>query len=246
MLDASSAERPLHAADTAAVRALDVPARTRAVMVTMGFIPLLHVLGTLTPLLFAFFGAADWRAVWICPIVLFLVPPLVVRAATLIRPLPAGRVDIESRDFLVWWFSAQWQVVFTRLPFLEELLRLVPGLYSAWLRLWGARVGSFVYWSPGVAILDRPLVRIGSRVVFGIGVRLNGHVLAPGEDGKATLHIAPIWVGNDVLVGGYSLVLPGCRVADGEVTPPFRSLHPFSTYGGGRRRARSVPSGEGE
>ena len=48
MLDASSAERPLATADTAAaVRPLDVPARTRAVMVAMGFIPLLHALATL-------------------------------------------------------------------------------------------------------------------------------------------------------------------------------------------------------
>ena len=85
MLDASSAERPLATADTAAaVRPLDVPARTRAVMVAMGFIPLLHALATLTPLLFAFFGAAGWRVVWISPLVLFVLPPVVVRAATLI------------------------------------------------------------------------------------------------------------------------------------------------------------------
>jgi hypothetical protein len=161
---------------------------------------------------------------------------VLVRLVTWVRPLPSGRVDPDSGAFLLWWLTAQCQVVFTRLPFLEELLRLVPTLYSAWLRLWGARVGSFVYWSPGITILDRPLVRIGSRVVFGMGVRINPHVLAPVE-GRATLHLAPVSIGDDVLVGGYSLLLPGAEVASGEVTPPFRSIHAFSRFEGGRHVA---------
>lgn len=205
-------------------------------MVALGYIPVLHVLLTLIPVALAATGRLGWKAVWLSPLLLFLLPPVLVRFVTWLRPLPSGRVDPDSGAFLLWWFTAQCQVVFTRLPFLEEVLRLVPALYSAWLRLWGARVGSFVYWSPGVTILDRPLVRIGSRVAFGMGVRLNPHVLAP-VDGKAVLYVAPVSIGDDVLVGGYSLLLPGSTVATGEVTPPFRSIHAFSRFEKGRHTA---------
>ncbi len=118
---------------------------------------------------------------------------------------------------------------------LEETIRMIPGLYSLWLRLWGARVGALVYWSPGVVILDRPLVRIGKRVIFGVGVRLNPHVLAPNGPRRMALYLSPIAIGDDALVGGYSLLLPGCEVADGEVTPPFRTMHAFSRFENGRR-----------
>ena len=173
---------------------------------------------------------------------LFLLPPLVVRASTWWSPLASGRLEPGSRGFLHWWFTAQWQVIFTRLPMLEETIRMIPGLYSLWLRLWGARVGALVYWSPGVVILDRPLVRIGKRVIFGVGARLNPHVLAPNGPRRMALYLSPITIGDDALVGGYSLLLPGCEVAEGEVTPPFRTIHAFSRFANGRR-AGSVASG---
>ena len=125
---------------------------------------------------------------------------------------------------------------------LEETIRMIPGLYSLWLRLWGARVGALVYWSPGVVILDRPLVRIGKRVIFGIGVRLNPHVLAPNGPRRMALYLSPIAIGDDALVGGYSLLLPGCEVADGEVTPPFRTIHAFSRFENGRRTSGLRPA----
>ena len=49
------------------------------------------------------------------------------------------------------------------------------------------------------------------------------------------LYLSPIAIGDDALVGGYSLLLPGCEVADGEVTPPFRTMHAFSRFENGRR-----------
>ena len=215
--------------------ALDVPARARAGMVVLGFIPALHLIATLAPAVLAATGRIPPAAAWLTPAILFLVPPLVVRASTWWSPLASGRLEPGSRAFLHWWFTAQWQVVFTRLPMLEETLRMIPGLYSAWLRLWGARVGALTYWSPGVVILDRPLVRIGKRVIFGVGARLNPHVLAPDGPRRMALYLAPIAVGDEALVGGYSLLLPGCEVAPGEVTPPFRTIHAFSRFAEGRR-----------
>jgi hypothetical protein len=250
MLDASSADPTAPAATVnaprdGATRVFDLPARTRIAMVAFGLIPFIHLAVTLAPVALAAAGRVGWNAAWVSLVLLFVLPPVAVRATTLCRALPAGQVESDSSAFLHWWFTAQWQVLFTRLPFLEECLRLVPGLYSTWLRLWGARIGSLVYWSPGVVILDRPVVRIGSRVVFGVGVRLNPHVLAAGPRGRVTLHLAPIVIGDDVLVGGYSLLLPGAVVAAGEATPPFRSVHAYSRFEGGRRvPERAVPSEE--
>jgi len=215
----------------------------RAVMMACGFIPLLHLVAALVPLVIVARGVAGSGVLLLTLMALYLLPATVVGVAVRVRPLARGAVAPGSAAFLWWWFTAQWQVLFARLPCLEELLRVVPGLYSLWLRIWGARVGSLVYWSPGVSITDRSLVRIGDRVVFGLGVRLNPHVMAPGPDGRQRLYLAPIQIGSDALVGGYSLVLAGCQIAGGEATPPLRTLHAFTRFAGGGRLRREGPDG---
>ena len=217
------------------LRAFDVPARYRAAMVMLGFIPILHLVAALFPLALALTGRITPNAAWLSPFLLYLVPPLVVRLAATWTPLGAGVVNPGSAPFLQWWFTAQWQVVFARFPALEELLRMVPGLYSMWLRLWGARIGSVVYWSPGVVIFDRSFIRIGSRVIVGTGARFIPHTLAPVERTDLKLYLAPITVEDDVLIGASSQLLPGCEVAAGEITPPFRTIHHFSRFAKGRR-----------
>ena len=229
----------MRAASSADRRVLDVAGGTRAAMVVLGWTPAVHALLTIAPLAVAA-ARDDWRLSLVSPAVLYLLPPAVVRGLLWRWPPPHGRIALASAGFLRWWATAQWQVIFARMPWLEEALRLLPGVYSAWLRLWGARVGSLVYWSPGVAVLDRPLLRIGSRVVFGAGVRVNPHVIAPGPDGRAALFLAPVIVEDDALVGGYSILLPGSEIAAGSVTQPFRSMHAFTRYEHGRRVRRSA------
>jgi hypothetical protein len=231
MPDASSADR-----------VPDISARTRAAMIVIGFVPLLHAALTIAPVILVLMGRPA-RMLVLTPVVLYLLPAVTVRSMTLRTTLPVGVVDLGSPLFLRWWFTAQCQVVFTRLPWLEELLRLVPALYSAWLRLWGSKIGALVYWSPGVTVLDRSLVNLGDRVVFGAGVRLNPHVIAP-IGGRRSLILAPVTIGSDALVGGYSTLLPGCVIAPGEVTDAFRTVHPFTRVEGGRRsRLATIPIG---
>jgi hypothetical protein len=219
---------------SSADRAFDVPGWVRAAMVAIGFVPVVHMAAVLTPVVAVIMGE-DRRLLVLVPVILLLLPPLLVRLSTWRRPLPIGRIELASPEFLHWWFTAQCQIVFARLPWLEELLRLVPALYSIWLRAWGAKIGALVYWSPGVVILDRSLVHIGDRVAFGTGARLDPHVIAPVSHGRGALYLAPITVGSDALVGAYSTLLPGCVVAASEVTPPFRSVHAFTHLEGGRR-----------
>src|SRR5687768_16618078 len=132
-------------------------------MVLLGYIPFLHAGATTT----LFILAATHSTKLFLPLAfttLYLLPPLAVRAFTLITPIPAGKFPVNSPTFLKWWFTAQWQILFNRLRILEELLRLIPGLYSTWLRLWGVKIGRLVYWTPGLEILDRPLLNIGHQV----------------------------------------------------------------------------------
>jgi hypothetical protein len=240
MPDVLSAERTAVGESLPRPHAFDVSTQVRLSMVVLGFIPVLHLIATVLPSALVATGRIGPAAAWWTPAILFLLPPLVVRASRWWSPWPAeggagGRLEPGSRGFLHWWFTAQWQVIFARLPVLEEMIRMVPGLYSLWLRIWGARVGSLVYWSPGVVILDRPLVRIGSRVIFGVGARLTPHVLAPNGPRRMALYLSPITIGDGALIGGYSVLLPGCEVAEGEVTPPFRTIHAFSRFANGRR-----------
>ena len=205
------------------------PPRVRVAMVALGLIPLLHFLLCLAPLVLWLTERVSAPGLWLTPIALYLLPPIVVRLVLVMKPPREGRIAVSDPGFLVWWFTAQWQVLFVRLPATEEVLRLIPGAYSMWLRLWGARIGSLVYWAPGVTVLDRPFLNVGRRVVFGMGVRINPHVIAPLPDGGVGLYLATIEIGDDALIGGYSLLLPGSSVPAGAVTRPFRTVRPLDS-----------------
>ena len=73
----------------------------------------------------------------------------------IVSPIRRTRIAAGTREFFTWWLLLNLQVVFCRFSFLEELLRMVPGLYSAWLRLWGSRIGRLTYWAAGTAVLER-------------------------------------------------------------------------------------------
>lgn len=208
-------------------------------MLLANLLPLLHLLAAVAVGVVAG-GPRGWLG---AGAVLYLLPPLAARLLTAACGRPAGRYAPGEGPFLVWWTTLQLQTLFLRLPFLEELLRLVPGLYSAWLRLWGSKVGSRVYWSAGTVVLDRGYLHIGDGVVFGAGVRLNGHVLAK-EDGRLTLIVDTVRVGRGAAVGGYSLLTAGTEVAPGETLRACLLSPPYSKWEGGRRvKGPAEPSG---
>jgi hypothetical protein len=202
----------------------------RVFLVVSGYVPFLN-------LLVIVILAIRWPGwAWcLAPAWLLIVPPLVVRLILAVRPLPRIEIAIGSPPFLTWWLTSQWQVIFNRLPWIEEVLRLVPGLYAAWLRLWGAKVGKLVYWTPGLRILDRSLLDIGDRVVFGAGVKINPHIILPNKERRLVLFAGTVRIGDDVLVGGYSILLAGCWIGPGEISQGKRELAPFTGWAGGRR-----------
>jgi hypothetical protein len=190
-------------------------------MLLLNLVPLLHAAGTLACFLTPY--------PWLAPVVLYLLP--LIPGRILRETLRSSPQDIAvgSPAFLRWWACFQCQVLFIRFTALEEILRLLPGVYSLWLRCWGSRVGKLTYWAPQTIILDRGFLEIGDHVVFGAGIRLNPHVM------ENELKLAPIRIGDGAMIGGYSLLTAGTEIAAGERTRAFLISPPFSKWKDGRR-----------
>lgn len=146
----------------------------------------------------------------------YLLPPLCFRAHDWLCPLREGREDLtDPRRYSAWWGSQQFQIVYTLIPQSEMLLRLIPGAYSAWLRLWGSRIGRGVMWTPVVEVLDRSLLTIGDHVLIGHQVAMVGHTVMP-KGARQILHVARIRIGDGAFISGRSGLGLGARVAPGE------------------------------
>lgn len=216
--------------------------REQIALLLGNYLPILHVLLVVLTVCLPW-TTLGWR-IGSGAAVLYLLPPLVARCILRIWPIREGCIAMPSRDYFIWWIILNLQVVFCRLPALEELLRIVPGAYGAWLRLWGSRIGSFIYWAAGLQILDRSFLDIGSGVAFGAGVRLNPHVIAENEHGELELLLATVHIGDRALIGGYSLLTAGTRIAGGENTRACLVSPPFSHWEGGKRTQKGKKPGE--
>lgn len=196
--------------------------------------------------LFAFFPAAllaalawavSFRSVLGVLALVYAVPPLCHRVLTAFLPLKPGVYDLRRREFNVWWAAHQLQSLYVAVPALEALLRLVPGLYSAWLRLWGSDIGRGVYWTPRMEVLDRALLCVGDGVVFGHKVELYGHTVMP-KGGRLALYVNRVSVGDGAFVGAGSRLAPGVRVEPGAVVPILTDLYMNARFKKEEPRAR--------
>ena len=212
----------------------ELSAKQKLLLLALNFIPLAHIA---TVIFVVPFFSLSWIGRALAGVAaLYLLPPacaFVVRRTT---SIPEGKVAFGSKPFFAWWTLLQLQMIFSRLPALEELLRIVPGAYSAWLRFWGARIGRLTFWSPGTRILDRSFLEVGNDVVFGAGVRVNPHVFAKDSAGGGfELLLGTVKIGDRAQIGGYSLLTAGSEIAAGEVTDALLILPPFSIFKYGKR-----------
>lgn len=219
---------------------LALPAHKRLLMLIINAWPILHCAAT--ALILALPWAAASTRLLAALISLYATPPLLARILILRRRPREGVIPAGSRTFFLWWALFNLQVLFCRFGFLEECLRLVPGLYSMWLRLWGANIGRLTYWAAGVQILDRTFIHIGDDVVFGAGVRINPHVLVQNDKGSLDLILATVTVGDRAMVGGYSLLAAGTEIASDECTRAMLLSPPFSHWSRGSRRSSPPPA----
>lgn len=156
---------------------------------------------------------------------IYLLPPLLFRVLHLFYEFEPGGYRLSDKELLIWWYGAQLQLLFSRFPFFEELLRIPPFLYSAWLRLWGAKIGKLVYWSPRIEILDRNLLEIGDRTVVGYGSKFSSHLI-----NKEKIFLAKIKIGADALIGGDSKIAPGCEIENHAIVPALSVLMPMTIF----------------
>ncbi|MEH2093145.1 acyltransferase [Nostoc sp.] len=152
-------------------------------------------------------------------------PVLVYRLHEWVYPVREGISYLLGKEYNPWWGSHQIQVIYIAIPALEAVLRLIPGVFSCWLRLWGAKVGRDVYWTPGLEIADRSLLEIGDRVVVGHNVGIYCHIIKPRKQ-NLMLYVKKVKIGCDVFVGAGSNLAPGVVVADGSYLPAATKLYP--------------------
>lgn len=146
--------------------------------------------------------------------VLYLVPLIAFRIHQLVAPLRAGGSRLDGKTYVPWWGGHQMQLLYIAVPQLEALLRMVPGLYSLWLRGWGSRVGRRVHWTPLVEVTDRSLLEVGDGVVFGHRVVVFGHVIRHGKE-NMLLYVRPVRIGDGVFIGAGSAIGPGAVIGAG-------------------------------
>jgi hypothetical protein len=156
---------------------------------------------------------------------LYGLPILVYRIHDRFYPIQEGISYLQGKEYSSWWGSHQIQATYIAFPALETLLRLIPGVFSLWLRLWGARVGKGVYWTPRLEISDRQLLEIGDNVVFGHGIGIYSHAIKPRKD-DLMLYLKKVKIGNGVFLGGGCHLGPGVEISDGTYVPVATDLYP--------------------
>jgi len=144
--------------------------------------------------------------------------------------LKEGASHLAGDDYSPWWGSHQIQLVYIAFPSIEMALRMVPGLFSFWLRLWGSKIGSNVYWTPQIEVVDRGLVEIGDNVVVGHRVGFYSHLIKPTKK-NVLLYVKRIKIGDGAFIGGFTGFTPGVEIAPGAVVPMDTRLQPRERYG---------------
>lgn len=170
---------------------------------------------------------SGWRLGAAVLIYIYLLPPLLYKLLYLFFKKEFGKHEFFSNKFLLWWLGAQLQIIYTRLTFLEEFLRFFPFVYSAWLRLWGSKIGKRVYWSPRVVVIDRGDLEIGNDCIIGYGAEFTAHLLIKHKN-AICLHHEKIVIGKNVIVGAECKMALGVKALDGTTIKALSVCTPFS------------------
>ncbi len=186
----------------------------------------------------AAFGAlgvfAAWPSGWSALLVLFVIyvfPPIVLRVMFRWAPLKTGVSCIDGRAFCPWLAAHHIQAFYDALPYLESLLRVIPGFYSMWLRLWGSRVGYGVEWPVRMDVLDRNMMDIGNRVVFSREVELAAHVRQKMEGTGSRALVRGVRIGSGAFIGAGARIGPGAVVPHGADVPAYAVVGVNETFG---------------
>lgn len=170
---------------------------------------------------------AIWLENWIgfaAPIFfLYIFPVICFRVHDLFCPLREGMARLDAKGYSPWWGGHNIQSLFNTIPWLESILRMFPGVYSAWLRMWGSCIGKGVIWTAQVEVIDRSMLDVGDRVVFGHKAGFYPHVINPTSRGLM-LYVKRITIGNGAFIGAGSRLGPGVFIEDNAVLPVLSDI----------------------
>jgi hypothetical protein len=180
---------------------------------------------------------AAWPNGWsalLLVFVIYLLPPMILRIVYRWAPLKPGVLSISGRTFCPWLASHHIQAFYDALPYLESLLRVIPGFYSAWLRMWGSRIGYGVEWPVRIDVLDRDLMEIGNRVVLAREIELSAHARQKTETGLRVL-VRPVRIGAFAFIGAGVRMGPGAFVPGDAAVPALAVVDVNEHFGETKR-----------
>ena len=157
--------------------------------------------------------------------ILYFLPLLTFKIHNIFFPLIEENTIFPTGKYPAWWGSLYIQRIYLSIPVLENILRMIPGVYSFWLRLWGSKVGKNIFYATQMEISDRSLLEIGDFVIFGNQSGYYSHVLSPSKDGRMFLMIKKIKIGNNVFIGAWSIIGPGVSIPDKTKVPLNSNLY---------------------
>jgi hypothetical protein len=145
------------------------------------------------------------------PFSIYALPLACFRIHRQIYGPPPRKADLSQKAYCSWWGDYNFQLLFNTFPAFERILRLVPPLFSGWLRLWQAQVGKGVFYTPHIEIMDRPDLVIGDDVCFGYQVSISSHAITE-INGRKMLYFKPPEIGDHCFIGARSVIYPGAKL----------------------------------
>ena len=156
-------------------------------------------------------------------------PLIIYRIHQYFFPLKEGISYLKGEEYNPWWGTQQIQIIYNTFPVLEKILHLIPGLFSIWLRLWGAKIGKNVYWVPTVSIIDRGLLEIGDEVIMGHQSAICAHTIKPKKD-NIVVFIEKIKIGNYAFISGDVRISSGAEIEENAFVPYGKWIYPKDKF----------------
>ncbi|MEO0645917.1 MAG: DapH/DapD/GlmU-related protein [Cyanobacteria bacterium J06650_10] len=173
---------------------------------------------------------------------LYALPVLTYWLHNHVHQVTEGVSYLRGKQYSPWWGAHQIQAIYIAFPILETVLRLVPGAFSAWLRLWGAQIGKGVYWGSIGEIADRGLLKVGDHALIGHRVGFYAHIIKPKRD-NLLLYVKAIEIGENAFVGSGSYIGAGVVVTPGAYLESGSEIHPNKTVTGQKRTSEPLTGG---
>ena len=166
----------------------------------------------------------NWGSLLSLVFFIYLAPVLMYRLIAIFIPVQRGMQYLsDSKAASGWVIAHRFQLIYYNFEFVESALKLIPGVYSFWLRLWGSKIGKRVYWTPHTRVGDRTMLDFGDNVFIGNATYISPHVVkAKGE--SFVLLIEPVKLNSNTFVGTHCVLGPGATLEKGQVLPPFTAL----------------------